>query len=183
MIENVDNVVVPIMQQMISVAKNNTSNNSRMAHTKDSSCAASSLQSSPSMSKVKRNRLQGSTSVGSSTSTTAPSKKPTPENVVVNDDGQDSNKLKNACTKNDEVDSPKRYIAVIDEIGKMECLSQGFNRALVQLMDCENVTLIATVAQRGTAFIESVKSRNDVSIVVIDKDNRDKMVDQIIGML
>lgn len=65
-------------------------------------------------------------------------------------------------------------LAFIDEIGKMECLSRKFTMSLVTLMDQPNVRLIATVPLKGTQFIEqTIKARSDVTIVQIDRTNRD----------
>ena len=63
---------------------------------------------------------------------------------------------------------------VIDEIGKMECLSQQFQRLVRAILD-RDVTFIATIALRGTGFIESVKQRQDVTLFVIDPGNQDSL--------
>jgi nucleoside-triphosphatase len=52
---------------------------------------------------------------------------------------------------------------VIDEIGKMECLSEQFRRLVTAILD-RDVTCIATIALRGTGFIESIKQRPDVTL-------------------
>lgn len=62
---------------------------------------------------------------------------------------------------------------VVDEIGKMECLSQKFRERMVQLLDGP-VPVIATVAQQGDDFIEDVKSRSDIVLAVMTKENRDE---------
>jgi nucleoside-triphosphatase len=63
---------------------------------------------------------------------------------------------------------------VIDEIGKMECLSEQFRRLVMTLLD-RNVTCIATIALRGTGFIESIKKRPDVTLFSIDRGSRDSL--------
>ena len=63
---------------------------------------------------------------------------------------------------------------VIDEIGKMECLSEQFQRLVTAILD-RDVTCIATIALRGTAFIESVKQRPDVTLFSIDRYNRNSL--------
>ena len=47
---------------------------------------------------------------------------------------------------------------VIDEIGKMECLSKQFQGLVTAILD-RDVTCIATIALRGTGFIERVKKK------------------------
>jgi len=55
--------------------------------------------------------------------------------------------------------APSRLI-VIDEIGKMECLSQKFKHEITMLLDSSRV-LIATIAVKGDEFIQHVKDRPD----------------------
>jgi nucleoside-triphosphatase len=62
---------------------------------------------------------------------------------------------------------------VIDEIAKMECLSEHFQRLVTAILD-RDLTCIATIALRGTGFIESIKQRPDVTPFAIDRGNRDK---------
>jgi nucleoside-triphosphatase len=49
-------------------------------------------------------------------------------------------------------------IVVLDEIGKMECLSETFKNRVAQLLD-DDTLLIATVAAVGVGFVKRV--RND----------------------
>ena len=63
---------------------------------------------------------------------------------------------------------------VIDEIGMMECLSKQFQRLVMAILD-RDVTCTATIALRGTGFIESVKQRPDVTLFAIDTGNRDRL--------
>lgn len=61
---------------------------------------------------------------------------------------------------------------VVDEIGKMECLSGGFVRAMSALLD-GGAPVFGTVALKGSGFIEKVKNRRDVSIVTVTAGTRD----------
>jgi nucleoside-triphosphatase len=63
---------------------------------------------------------------------------------------------------------------VIDKIGKMECLSEQFQRPVTPILD-RDVTCIATIALRGTGFIESVGQGPDVTVFAIDRGNRDSL--------
>jgi nucleoside-triphosphatase THEP1 len=66
-------------------------------------------------------------------------------------------------------------IVVIDEIGKMECLSPFFRETLPKALDSENL-VIASVAQKGNAFIEKIKEREDVLLVIVSEKNRDSLL-------
>ncbi len=60
---------------------------------------------------------------------------------------------------------------MIDEIGKMECLSDLFCNWLLGILE-QDVPVIATVASHGTAFIESIKKRPDVDLFHLNLDSR-----------
>jgi nucleoside-triphosphatase len=65
-------------------------------------------------------------------------------------------------------------VVVIDEIGKMECLSPAFRDALLGAL-VSGHPVIATVALRGTPFIETVKTRPDVEVILVNERNRDRL--------
>lgn len=63
---------------------------------------------------------------------------------------------------------------VIDEIGKMECLSPLFVRRMTSLLASGN-TVVATVAMKGGGFVAAVKKRPGVKIREVTAKNRDAM--------
>ena len=65
-------------------------------------------------------------------------------------------------------------IVVIDEIGKMECMSEKFKRAVLKALDGDS-RVVATVARKGVGFIKDVKNRPDVSLFEVTVKNRDAM--------
>jgi nucleoside-triphosphatase len=69
-------------------------------------------------------------------------------------------------------------IIVIDEIGKMECMSQTFVEAVTRVLDGA-VPVLATVAAKGGGFIAQVKGRPDVEIVTVTAANRDSLPDEL----
>jgi nucleoside-triphosphatase len=78
-----------------------------------------------------------------------------------------------------EIDA--RFI-VIDEVGKMECFSSHFRQVVLKALESERVVL-ATIALRGDAFIEGVKTRPDVTLLRITRQNRDESLNQVRGWL
>ncbi len=74
--------------------------------------------------------------------------------------------------------SPSSHIIVIDEIGKMECLSLQFQKILKEILDSEK-WVIATIALKGAGLIAEVKRRNDVQLFEITKGNRDSLLKDI----
>jgi nucleoside-triphosphatase len=67
---------------------------------------------------------------------------------------------------------------VIDEIGKMELLSRRFRDKLVDLL-ARPVNLLATIAKKGKGFIEQIKGRNDIELIEVTRDNRDRLPGEI----
>jgi len=73
-------------------------------------------------------------------------------------------------------------LLLIDEIGKMECLSKKFVDA-VQLLLASDKCVLATVAQKGRGFIQQVKSRPDVTLLNLTRGRCAEVIDEILQML
>jgi nucleoside-triphosphatase len=71
---------------------------------------------------------------------------------------------------------------VIDEIGKMECLSRVFIENVLQVLDSP-VPVLATVAIKGGGIISQVKSRSDIELVTVSAVNRDQLARGLVGRL
>lgn len=69
-------------------------------------------------------------------------------------------------------------LMLIDEIGKMECLSSRFVAAARDLLDGDT-PVIATVAGTGGGFIAEVKNRSDVEIYDVTPANRDQLPERL----
>ena len=74
---------------------------------------------------------------------------------------------------------PRSNLAIIDEIGKMECFSARFRKVLVELLDSKR-WVIATVALRGGGIIEEIKRRQDIRLFEINLGNRESLVAEIV---
>ena len=77
----------------------------------------------------------------------------------------------------DEID-----VYLVDEIGKMECLSPCFVSRITALLDSDK-TVIATVAKKGGGLIQEVKQRPDCELWELTHANRDALVAQVIAWL
>jgi nucleoside-triphosphatase len=73
-------------------------------------------------------------------------------------------------------------IVVVDEIGKMECLSTLFRDALIRVLDSEN-RLLGSIAAKGSGFIQGIKERKDVHLQGVTEKNRDALVERGLGFL
>ena len=63
-------------------------------------------------------------------------------------------------------------VVVVDEIGKMECFSRLFKETLLKVLSSDNL-VIGSVAIKGDRFIQSIKKRDDVSLIPISQNTRD----------
>jgi nucleoside-triphosphatase len=73
---------------------------------------------------------------------------------------------------------PSTRLIIIDEIGKMECLSDQFKKLLNEILDSEK-WVIATIALKGSGLIAAVKEREDIKLFEITKKNRDSLLKEI----
>jgi nucleoside-triphosphatase len=80
-----------------------------------------------------------------------------------------------------EVD-PAVHVYLVDEIGKMECLSPRFVAAIQALLDSPRL-LVATIAARGGAFIEETKRRPDVEVWTVTRENREGLPAKVLAWL
>uniref|UniRef100_A0A8C7Z1N5 Nucleoside-triphosphatase, cancer-related n=1 Tax=Oryzias sinensis TaxID=183150 RepID=A0A8C7Z1N5_9TELE len=76
-------------------------------------------------------------------------------------------------------------VFVIDEIGKMELFSQSFVRAVSQTLDSPCVILgtIPVPKGRPLGLVEEVRSRRDVKVFHVSKENRDALLPDIVAAL
>lgn len=63
---------------------------------------------------------------------------------------------------------------LVDEIGKMECLSGRFVEAVRALLDGDR-PVVATVGGGGSEFMEAVRRREDAALWRVTRDNRDAL--------
>jgi nucleoside-triphosphatase len=73
----------------------------------------------------------------------------------------------------------KTNIIILDEIGKMECFSEIFKKAAINVLDSPNIVL-GTITLGGGEFIIQIKSRQDLEIHEVTPDNRDSLPDLIL---
>jgi nucleoside-triphosphatase len=78
--------------------------------------------------------------------------------------------------------APETKLIIIDEIGKMECLSLEFKRLIKEILNSEKM-IIATIAFKGSGLIEEIKKRNDVRLFEITEKNRDSLLPEILSYL
>jgi nucleoside-triphosphatase len=74
-------------------------------------------------------------------------------------------------------------VLLIDEIGKMECCSEEFVRRVGEVFNSE-ISILATIPLRGGGdFIESVRRRRDAETVLVTRENREALPEQLVAKL
>ncbi|XP_067877077.1 cancer-related nucleoside-triphosphatase isoform X2 [Heterodontus francisci] len=80
-------------------------------------------------------------------------------------------------------DDIEKKVYVIDEIGKMELFSEPFIQAVRQILDGAGATILGTIPVpkgKPLGLVEEIRSRRDVKIFNITKDNRNSIVQEIV---
>jgi nucleoside-triphosphatase len=73
----------------------------------------------------------------------------------------------------------KAPFVIIDEIGRMECLSRKFRHLIFELLDQDRI-VIASIAQQGGGAIEAIKQRDDITLFEMNKRNREDLVTKVL---
>jgi nucleoside-triphosphatase len=73
-------------------------------------------------------------------------------------------------------------LIVVDEVGKMECLSQRFVAALERLWGAP-VALLITVAEKGGGYMAALKARPDTILLTVTPANREGLPSRILQLL
>jgi len=74
---------------------------------------------------------------------------------------------------------PSSSVILVDEIGKMECLSSRFNKIVREAFDSKKC-VIATIALKGGGLIAEVKQRQDAKLFELTLRNRDVFLSEIL---
>jgi nucleoside-triphosphatase len=78
--------------------------------------------------------------------------------------------------------APRSDLVVIDEIGKMECLSPAFVRAARRVLSAE-VPVLGSVALAGAGFIAEAKRLPGVEVMLLSRENRDRLPAEVAARL
>ncbi|HHT9159332.1 MAG: AAA family ATPase [Planctomycetes bacterium GWF2_39_10] len=75
-----------------------------------------------------------------------------------------------------------KAIIVIDEIGKMELFSMKFKELVSNILDGEK-SLLSVIKENGDVFTENIKKRGDVTMITVNYENREGLLEKILGLL
>ena len=71
----------------------------------------------------------------------------------------------------DKIPFHEASLVVIDEIGKMECISERFRSLITSLLEGRS-SFVATIARKGTPFMEGIKKSQVARIFELTLKNR-----------
>jgi nucleoside-triphosphatase len=77
---------------------------------------------------------------------------------------------------------PDARIYLVDEIGKMECLSERFVAAM-RVLVAGSTPIVASIGARGGGFIAEVKRMPGCELWQVTHANRDELPDHILSWL
>jgi nucleoside-triphosphatase len=77
-----------------------------------------------------------------------------------------------------DIDKTDADLFIIDEIGRMECMSEKFVATVRRLFASEK-SVLATVAQKGADFISEIKNYPGTKLFRLTHQNRDKIIAEI----
>ena len=93
----------------------------------------------------------------------------------VSKDGVDISGFEKSVVPILDAERTKVGLFVIDEIGKMECMSEKFLAAVRDLFASDK-SILATVAQKGLGLISEIKKFSGVKLFTLTGNNRDKVI-------
>ncbi|MCJ7543814.1 MAG: NTPase [Phycisphaerae bacterium] len=76
----------------------------------------------------------------------------------------------------------RRGCILIDEIGKMELCSKSFQDAVTAAMNAE-LPLLATVPAYAHPFLDTLRTRQDVTVIEVMAANRDELPARLVELL
>lgn len=81
-----------------------------------------------------------------------------------------------------DIEKTDAQLFIIDEIGKMECISKKFVAVIRSLFKSDK-SVLATVALKGSGFISEVKDYPDIKLFNLTRQNSEKTIEEILQSL
>ena len=73
-------------------------------------------------------------------------------------------------------------LVVVDEIGKMECLSRVLRDTLIRVLNSSH-RVLGSITLKGDRFIQGIKARDDVLLIGLSEANREEALGVVVGEL
>jgi len=75
-----------------------------------------------------------------------------------------------------------KELVVVDEIGRMELLSDRFSEAVLRALE-SGKRFLGTIMERPHPFADLIKARGDVKVIEVTPRNRDRLAAEIVALL
>jgi len=72
-------------------------------------------------------------------------------------------------------------IIIIDEIGRMEMYSTLFQKEVKNVLNCP-LPVLGVIQMKQTSFLDSIRKREDVTVIQVTQDNRDALPKRLFGI-
>jgi nucleoside-triphosphatase len=73
-------------------------------------------------------------------------------------------------------------VVIVDEIGKMELLSEKFRDIIIRVLDSD-VDVVATLGVARNPFLDAIRKRPDTEIIEVTMSNRKEMAARVTGLI
>jgi len=70
------------------------------------------------------------------------------------------------------IDGPETHIIIIDEIGKMEMLSDDFCKIVIEALNSDKPIMVTLHKKSRTPLLQDIRRRNDMRILEVTEVNR-----------
>jgi nucleoside-triphosphatase len=72
-------------------------------------------------------------------------------------------------------------LIIIDEIGRMEMYSSLFQKEVNNVLD-SSLPVLGVIQMKPNPFLDSVRQRDDVTVIQVTPDNREELPGRLLGM-
>ena len=72
----------------------------------------------------------------------------------------------------------KKDIIILDELGFFENNSKRFKYKIYELLDSDKI-ILGTLKDYDCEFLNNIRKRNDISLIEVTKENREKIFDEL----
>ena len=77
------------------------------------------------------------------------------------------------------IPASEEMMVVIDEIGKMECISPLFRDTVIEVLNSKN-PVMGSIPLKGDSFIEQIRKRSDILLIEVSEKNRNYLAERFL---
>jgi nucleoside-triphosphatase len=77
------------------------------------------------------------------------------------------------------IPASEEMMVVIDEIGKMECISPLFRDTVIGVLNSKS-PVMGSISLKGDSFIEQIRKRSDILLIEVSEKNRNHLAERFL---